>query len=331
MIVSDRDHVDAPLSAIARGIVIVPWGPRRLRALVSEIDSLVIGWCRIEMVRGSESLLIGGMNSCRLSESPVWQLQRAFYESEGLAAWRFVPQFVTCNRLTAWQTAVCVMGMVEDMVAQKTTSQQLILLEVGCGSGKFAFHLLHHLQEMTRVVHWAKLLKQSVKLTLVLSDFVADNVLALAKSSAFQPFVEQGDHSLNVESPEEGNLLGYDRIGMVDFAVLDAVNPPQEMKLLKSGRTLSPGQCIVLLVTGGMTPHVGVHAATPVDALIVIANYVLDSIPQDSFAVEDQTLLEGRVELQALPHVASKTISAATNQLSDIGELKWSFQPVGPC
>ena len=66
--------------------------------------------------------------------------------------------------------------------------------------------------------------------------------------------------------------------GQLDFAHFDATSP-QPLTLINRGITLSPTE-----------------TANPI---ILIANYFFDSIPQDSFVIEDGELMENRVSISA--------------------------------
>lgn len=85
--------------------------------------------------------------------------------------------------------------------------------------------------------------------------------------------------------------------GRLDFAVLDA-DRPGPLDLVVSGRTLGPGE-----LTG---PVVG------------IANYVFDTLRQDSYAVRAGELFEGRVTDPNDPLI---------REAGGIGELEWATAP----
>ncbi len=98
----------------------------------------------------------------------------------------------------------------------------------------------------------------AVPFVYVMTDFVEGNVEFWRSHPAFRPYVAQG---------------------VLDFAVYD-VEGDQELRLLESGAVLRP-------------PAEPGAAGNP---LIVVANYVFDTLPQDLFAVSGQRLQEGRTQ-----------------------------------
>jgi hypothetical protein len=154
----------------------------------------------------------------RLSQSLLYTLQRRYFEAAGIEAWRTgtVPHYVTSNPVMANAYARLVLSFLADGERSGTLDIQapVYLLELGAGSGRFAFSFLHHFQA---------LYKQSglnVPLVYVMSDLPEVNIAFWRQHPALMPFVTKGQ---------------------LDFAQLD-LEHPAAVTLLESGRQLEPGQ-----------------------------------------------------------------------------------------
>ena len=90
-----------------------------------------------------------------LSKSILWKLQRNFFEGQGIEAWRqgTVPHYITSNPFIASAYAKVVFGFIRDCRVVKgdstndsftplDPSQPIYILELGSGSGRFAYHFL---------------------------------------------------------------------------------------------------------------------------------------------------------------------------------------------
>lgn len=76
-----------------------------------------------------------------LSESCIWELQRAYFERAGMDAWRHdvVPSYITTNPFIADCYARLARAFVDDLGAG---DGPLTVIELGAGSGRFAHHFL---------------------------------------------------------------------------------------------------------------------------------------------------------------------------------------------
>ena len=83
----------------------------------------------------------------RFSESPIWELQRTYYEEQGLKAWQSgeVPLYITNNPMIARAYADIIFGFLQDRSRLGHTSEPVTILELGAGSGRLAFHVLKEL------------------------------------------------------------------------------------------------------------------------------------------------------------------------------------------
>lgn len=152
----------------------------------------------------------------RLSESLLWRLQRSFFEHRGAQAWTegVVPHYVTSNPWMADSYAKVVLGWLRDVQPELDPSQPVHVVELGCGSGRFAYHFL---------VRFFDLLSRSslseISVRYVLTDFTEYNLDVLRSHAALQPFVEAG---------------------LLDFARYDA-GTDEEIALSHSGEVLAAG------------------------------------------------------------------------------------------
>jgi hypothetical protein len=166
-----------------------------------------------------------------LSQSPVWQQQRAFYEDRGSEAFAEIPHAAVDNPWVAAAYARVIAGFARDHALDP--AQPLYVLELGAGAGRFAHGLARELGER---------LEQDF--VYVLTDFAESQLDDWAR----HPGLEDE---------------------RFDFARVDLTQPIRPA-LRRRGVTLE----------------------RTVNPLVVIANYVFDSVPADAFAVQDGVLAE---------------------------------------
>jgi tetratricopeptide (TPR) repeat protein len=149
-----------------------------------------------------------------LSRSLLWSMQRAFFERQGIEAWRLrvVPQYVTTNAFIAHAYAGVVAAFLRDCrAAGLDQGGPVHVVELGGGSGRFAFTFLKKL--LRRAPDEAR------RVRYVLTDFTGTNVAFWRSHSAFTPLVDAG---------------------LLDFAVFDGERD-QPLRLEVSGETLAHG------------------------------------------------------------------------------------------
>jgi tetratricopeptide (TPR) repeat protein len=155
----------------------------------------------------------------RLSQSLLWKLQRRYYDRAGIDAWSTatVPHHVTNNPALAQAYAEIFIGYLRDCRSGSTAldeSEPVTLVELGAGSGRFAYLFLKTLTE---------LLQQSalgdVRFRYVMTDFTETNLRFWQGHSSLRPFVEQG---------------------VLDFALFDA-EVDEEIRLVEAGVTIRAG------------------------------------------------------------------------------------------
>lgn len=200
----------------------------------------------------------------RFSRSILWQLQRHFFDQQGIQAWQqgTVPHYITSNPYIANAYAQVVLGFLRDChaipkrknaeVSAIDPTQPIYILELGSGSGRFAYYFL---KKFHSVYTQSAIHQTSVKY--ILTDFTEQNLNYWKAHPSLQPYLEKG---------------------LLDFACFDA-ETNQNITLHQSGE--------VLTVDSIKNP------------LIVLANYVFDSIPQDLFLIENGQLSESLITLRS--------------------------------
>ena len=127
--------------------------------------------------------------STPFSESLIWQLNRSFYETEGIDAWREgdVPFNSTSNSMVGKTYAELIFGALKDLGIKGQTTETVYIIELGAGHGRLAFHILVHLE---RLINGSTL--ELPPFCYVLSDIVADNLNFFVNHPQFQPYIERG-------------------------------------------------------------------------------------------------------------------------------------------
>jgi SAM-dependent MidA family methyltransferase len=152
----------------------------------------------------------------RFSEAPIWELQRAYYEEQGIKAWQNeeVPQYITSNPIIAVAYAEMIFGFLQDRVRLGYTAEPVMIVELGAGSGRLAFHVL---KELCELVEFAGI--ELPPFRYIMSDLALKNIAYWQQHRSLIPFVERG---------------------ILDFAKFDAVKDT-ELRLIQSGAHIQPG------------------------------------------------------------------------------------------
>src|SRR6185436_17606825 len=181
-------------------------------------------------------------------QSRLWQLQAAYYAERGIEAWRSdgVPFFATSNANLAEAYAALAAAWAEEGEHGAAPKEPQLVVELGSGSGRFAYSFLRRFVARCRPGAPPPLLY-------VMTDLARRNIDFWLGHPRFQEAFEAG---------------------ILDVAELDA-SRPGSLSLERSGRTIGPG--------------------SPAFRPVVVANYFLDTLPQDLFAVCEGRLHEGRV------------------------------------
>jgi len=152
----------------------------------------------------------------RFSEAPIWDLQRTYYEEEGMKAWNNdqVPQYITSNPMIATAYAEMIFGCLQDLSDKGDISEPVTIVELGAGAGRLAYHVLHKLCEL---IDYAGIVLPPFRY--VMTDLVSKNIDGWKHHPALQSYIQQG---------------------MLDFAVFDAVHDT-ELNLVIARTTIRQG------------------------------------------------------------------------------------------
>ena len=161
----------------------------------------------------------------RLSRSLLWQLQRNYFERHGIEAWRSgaVPHHITSSPFIADAYARVVMGFLRDWTMQKHSdersfvapldhSQPVYIVELGSGSGRFAYSFLKKFLNLYR-----NSVLREIPVKYVMTDFTETNLEYWRTHPSLIPFIKEGS---------------------LDLARFDLENDVQ-IKLIDSGEILS--------------------------------------------------------------------------------------------
>ncbi len=125
----------------------------------------------------------------RLSESGLWALNERFYSEIGPDAWDQVPEHVSTGAWSARVQADLALAFLQDLAADGLLSAEVTVtvLEVGCGTGRFAYRFYRALSELlatSRLTH--------IAVSWVFTDLVGANLDVARNHEQFVPAVESG-------------------------------------------------------------------------------------------------------------------------------------------
>jgi SAM-dependent methyltransferase len=127
----------------------------------------------------------------RLSRSLLWDLQRRYFDEQGVLAWNdsIVPQYVTSNPWIASAYATVMAAWLRDLATADALDRNapLYIIELGCGTGRFGHHFLTHLAEDLE-----RSPLRSLQLRYVYTDFTDATLDVLRSNPAVQRFVAAG-------------------------------------------------------------------------------------------------------------------------------------------
>lgn len=127
----------------------------------------------------------------RLSESILWTLQREAYCQFGIDAWNQhgVPSYITSNSYIAKAYAHVVLGYLRDCIAQSLidTTHPLYILDLGAGTGRFAYLFL---KELLAFLDSSSLPK--INICYVMTDIVESNLDFWQQHPLLKPYFDSG-------------------------------------------------------------------------------------------------------------------------------------------
>jgi putative S-adenosyl-L-methionine-dependent methyltransferase len=211
-----------------------------------------------------------------LSQSVIWQRQRDFYARRGLKAWTedLVPSYITNNPFIAEIYAAIVAAFIDDCQARGealpiSPGNPLRILELGAGTGKFAYLFL---QQLTGLLRERQIAPESVRYSM--TD-CSEDLLAAWRSNRY--------------------LARFVASGVLEFELSGA---GEESQLSRAGSS-SAG-----------------HEVKSRSPLVVIANYVFDSLPQDAFIIQNGVISEALISTSAGPGTDGNIPPLSSLQLS---------------
>ena len=180
------------------------------------------------------------MRPVSLSQSPLWTMQRTFYEREASDAFAEIPHQILDNPFAAAAFARVVCGFYRDCArGALDVSEPLYVVELGAGAGRFAHGFVRELAAWVQAV-------------------------PLALPPIVYVMTDLGEGTLDDWAANEA--LDDERY---DFARFD-VTSDRTLALRRRGIVLERLE----------------------NPLVVIANYVFDSVPADAFAIGEGTVEE---------------------------------------
>ncbi|MDC0711292.1 tetratricopeptide repeat protein [Stigmatella sp. ncwal1] len=196
-----------------------------------------------------------------LSKSILWRAQRDYFEREGIAAWSApaVPHYVTTNPSLVHAIAQTVLGYWRDCHASPS-SGPLHILELGAGSGRFAYLFLRAMLELC-----ARVPSRDVRFKYVMTDLAGSNLAFWRTHPSLRPFVDAGwlDFALFDVEKDDGLVLSesgtplqpgsFDGpLAVIANYVFDSV--PQDAFAVSEGQL---HECLVTVLTDPQAPGVG--------------------------------------------------------------------------
>jgi len=154
-----------------------------------------------------------------LSQSILWELQQRYYSARGVDAWSSgeVPHYVTTNPTIAARYAELVFASMRDHARLGLRGERQVVIELGAGPGRFAFHFLRRLTALCEGMQWDH------KFLYVMTDFAEENLSHWQTHPQLAPFFEAG---------------------LLDVALFD-VSKSECLELRRSGETIAPGDLAV--------------------------------------------------------------------------------------
>ena len=230
-----------------------------------------------------------------LSKSLLWKAQIAFYQQMGIDSWakKIVPNYITTNPYVAEAVAQCIVANLVDAKLQSARGgtgldpdEKAYVIELGTGAGRLGFYILKALDRMMADGNGrVPMLGREPKICFVMTDVAMENL----------DFIMAHER-----------LQGYFEDGRLDCALLDASSPPEELRLLRSGKVIRRGSLR--------------------NPMLCVAHYVLCAIEQDAFRVyKDGTVRESLVSLTSPQREVLEPIDPEL-----IARVRVNYQPGAP-
>lgn len=145
----------------------------------------------------------------RLSQSGLWEQQRAYYHDQGIKAWNSgtVPHYVTNNPLIAAAYVDLIEAHLEDLAAAGALNpeQPVSVVELGGGCGRLAYLILRRLEEVEEEL--------MAPVRYVLTDFTETNIKYWKEHERFAPFLKEGRLDLALFDAENDEVIELQNSG----------------------------------------------------------------------------------------------------------------------
>lgn len=138
----------------------------------------------------------------RFSLSKLWQIQRNYFATMGINAWKEeVPFYISSNTFIAHNYALLLINFIKDWRNQNPENHEpFYIVELGSGTGKFSFYFL---QTFKKLLSQNNLTDQ--KFCYIISDLIENNITYCKENSSFQPYIERGEVDFSCFNVEENN------------------------------------------------------------------------------------------------------------------------------
>ena len=139
----------------------------------------------------------------RFSESQLWEIQRNYFQTMGIKAWREeVPFYISSNAFIGQRYALLVLNFIKDWhLLHPRSHTPFYIMETGSGTGKFSYFFLKSLKELLASYNMA-----DQPFCYIMTDLIEKNLEFCEKNPSFAPFIDQGilDFScFNVETDKD--------------------------------------------------------------------------------------------------------------------------------
>lgn len=130
-------------------------------------------------------------SATRLSKSPLWELQHAFFQNQGINAWvNHVPHYVTSNPFVAASYAHTTVRFIQDCLRQESeikNDEPFYIVEIGAGHGKFSFYFLK-----TFCALCEKLGLSNAPVVYIMNDYTTSALSFWENQEELRPYLDSG-------------------------------------------------------------------------------------------------------------------------------------------
>jgi tetratricopeptide (TPR) repeat protein len=190
----------------------------------------------------------------RLSFSLIWDWLKSYYDLKGPSAWT-QSQVPTFLASNSYVAKSYAAVLLSFLRENAHVQNTVLIVEIGAGHGRLSFLILTHLTRMIQSLGIEQ--NKLAKFKYILTDFTKENVSFCRSNRKLKAFVKQG---------------------ILDFAVFD-VEQDESLSLIESKEVIDYKS--------------GLANQSKNNPIVLISNYVFDSLRQDAFRVVNGELYEG--------------------------------------